>query len=105
MARRASGRDQEGQLTKKVWALALAGVALLGACGDDKEGNAAELKKFCETSGGAEDACTCYAEDVADEFSTDELQEMIDDQTLGSDTASFLEDCMARGTSDDEAEE
>ena len=82
-------------MTKKIWVLALACVALLGACGDDKEGNAAELKKFCEASGGDEESCACYAENVADELSTDELQEMIDDQTLGSDTASYLEDCMA----------
>jgi hypothetical protein len=66
--------------------LLLAGVA---ACGDDKEGNADALADNCqksldEAAGGnsdvpTEDICRCYGDRAADEYGTDELNELLDE--------------------------
>jgi hypothetical protein len=82
---------------RKITAVALAilmGTTMfLSACGDDKEGNAKELKKLCPAN-VSEDTCGCYTSKVSDKYSTDELNKMIDDASLADQTKQVLLDCI-----------
>jgi hypothetical protein len=61
----------------------------LASCGDDKEGNADALAGSCRTAlddaaAGrpdvpTEDICRCYGDHTADEYSTDELNDLLDE--------------------------
>jgi hypothetical protein len=74
---------------KKLPAVLLALLLLTGlaACGDDKEGNADALADNCQTTlddaaAGqpgvpTEDICRCYGDKAADEYSTDELNDLL----------------------------
>jgi hypothetical protein len=74
----------------KLTAAALALLLLLGlaSCGDDEKGNADALADSCTTAlddaaAGrddvpTEDICRCYGDRTADEYGTDELNELLD---------------------------
>ena len=74
---------------KKITAALLMLMLPLGvvACGDDKEGNADALASRCQeqldASGSegieefSEDICRCYGDNAAEEYSTDELNDLL----------------------------
>jgi hypothetical protein len=83
------GRSVRSTAMHKLLAVVLAVLLPLGvaACGDDKEGNADALADNCQTALDdaaadqpgvpTEDICRCYGDKAAEEYSTDELNELL----------------------------